>query len=252
MSENKSKENPVERNRSADASDNEGQPLSEQAAGKERTHRPDTESPSRETLRTDDPEEGADATETKTPPSPLEKLEAEVGKLAGQLKESEQKRLREAADFENMKRRLRSDFENRAKFATLPLGEGFIACLDDLERAIGHAEKQGEGNESPENDEFVKGIGMIRQQLMKNLEDNHYARIEPEGEPFDPEKHEAIGMVPTDAMEEGRVFKVFKVGYMLHERIVRPAMVQVAQKTAATSKTGSDESEGPDSGQNGG
>ena len=102
-----------------------------------------------------------------------------------------------------------------------------ITGLDNLERAINQAKEEG-GNEQLK--EFLTGIEMVQQQLFEALEKNNIERIFPKGEPFDPNKHEAMGVIETDEIQPDHIAEVFQAGYMLYDRVIRPAMVQVAKK----------------------
>ena len=77
---------------------------------------------------------------------------------------------------------------------------------------------------------MIEGIEMVNRMMQESLNKFGVSRIEPQGEPFDPNCHQAVGMVQTDEVPENHVLDVFQVGYYLHGRVVRPAMVRVAEK----------------------
>ncbi|NQU63150.1 MAG: nucleotide exchange factor GrpE [SAR324 cluster bacterium] len=146
--------------------------------------------------------------------------------LEQELAEMSDKYVRLVAEFENFKRRNTQEMQNRFKFSNQALVSDLLAGMDTLERAIEQA--QVEENESLKK--FVIGIEMAKQQFHEALKKNNIERIVPKGELFDPNKHEAMGVIDTDEIEPDHVAEVFQAGYMLHERVIRPAMVQVVKK----------------------
>ncbi|MBT3224839.1 MAG: nucleotide exchange factor GrpE [Deltaproteobacteria bacterium] len=140
--------------------------------------------------------------------------------------EMNDKYVRLVAEFENFKRRNTQEMQNRFKFANQALVSDLLAGMDSLERAIEQA--QEEENESLK--EFVAGIEMAKQLFYEALGKNNIERIVPKGELFDPNKHEAMGVIDTDEIEPDHIAAVFQAGYILHDRVIRPAMVQVVKK----------------------
>ncbi len=149
-----------------------------------------------------------------------------VTKLENKLKEQEDKYIRLLAELENFKRRSQQETRNKLKFAGQNLATDIIPGLDNLERAIEHAKE--ENNE--QLSEFIKGVEMVQQTFYEALSKNSIERQFPEKEPFDPNHHEAVGVVQTDEIQPEHVAQVFQAGYIMHDRVIRPAMVQVAKK----------------------
>lgn len=173
----------------------------------------------------DAPESGDDS-ETNT--EPAEETDADrIERLEKELAESNDKYVRLVAEFENFKRRNTQEMQSRFKFANQGLVTSILSGLDSLERAIEQA--QEEENESLR--EFVTGIEMAKQQFYEAFAKNNIERIVPAGELFDPNKHEAMGVIETDEVEPDHIAMVFQAGYLLHDRVIRPAMVQVAKKS---------------------
>lgn len=171
-------------------------------------------------------EEVAESGEVKDTP-PKEETDGErAGRLTRELEESKDKYVRLVAEFENFKRRSTQEMQTRFKFANQGLVTSLLSGLDSLERAIEQA--QEEENESLK--EFVTGIEMAKQQFYEAFSKNNIERIVPTGELFDPNKHEAMGVIETDEVEPDHIAQVFQAGYLLHDRTIRPAMVQVAKK----------------------
>ncbi len=159
-------------------------------------------------------------------PEEEESDSARADRLTQELAESKDKYVRLVAEFENFKRRNTQEMQSRFKFANQGLATSILSGLDSLERAIEQA--QEEENDSLK--EFVTGIEMAKQQFYEAFSKNNIERIVPTGELFDPNKHEAMGVVETDEVEPDHIAQVFQAGYLLHDRVVRPAMVQVAKK----------------------
>ncbi|MCP4754214.1 MAG: nucleotide exchange factor GrpE [Proteobacteria bacterium] len=177
----------------------------------------DTNQESREEEANGQPEEEEKKEETQE--------EMEV-RFKSELAEKDDKYMRLLAEFENFKRRTNQEMQSRFKFASQPLALSIVSGLDGLERAIAQAKEE----ENEQLKEFVVGIEMVQQQLYDALRKNNIERSFPKGELFDPNQHEAMGVVETDDIEPDHVAEVFQAGYILHDRVIRPAMVQVAKK----------------------
>lgn len=150
----------------------------------------------------------------------LRRLEEENAALKEQL-------LRRAAEFENFRKRLNRDKEEAVRYANAMLLGDVIPIIDDFERAIQSAEQ------SKDFAAFHAGVSLIERQLVSVLERNwglkrFSARTGPEGELFDPEKHQAIAVEQTAGLEQPVVLENYQNGYYLHDRVLRPAQVKVA------------------------
>jgi len=149
--------------------------------------------------------------------------------LEAQLAEAKDRGLRLQAELENQRRRFRREMEDYARHATLPLVRDLLPVIDNLERAIAAAEQ------SPEAAGLLEGVKMMSQQLARVLEQHDCRKIEALHEPFDPNIHEAIQQQPTGEHPPGTVVHVAQDGYLLHDRVVRPAQVIVAAPPAGES-----------------
>ena len=154
-------------------------------------------------------------------------LAAEVESLARQLKEAEAKAAeyrdgwaRSQADFQNYKKRLERDNERTYITMKGDIVKKILPALDDLERAL---------QNRPADNAWASGIELIARKLQNVLDSEGIKRIEAEGVEFDPNFHEAISHEPADGVKSGFVIGVVQNGYMLGERVIRPAMVRVAQ-----------------------
>ena len=134
------------------------------------------------------------------------------------LAEKENDLLRSMADFANYKKRVERDRTLNYQTMKGDIIKRFLPVMDDMLRALQNA---------PE-DPWVDGIQLIYRKMEGVLEAENMNRIEAEGTEFDPNFHEAIGEVESDEHESGQVVEILQEGYMLGERVIRPAMVRVA------------------------
>jgi len=132
--------------------------------------------------------------------------------------------LRAKADGENIRRRAQTDIENARKFAVEGFAGELLAVKDSLEAALKTQDSAAEN--------LRNGVELTLRQLASVFQKFNIAEIDPAGEKFDPHKHQAISMVPSDAAPN-TVVTVLQKGYALHERILRPALVMVAKPNEA-------------------
>ena len=156
-----------------------------------------------------------------------EQLTAEVEALKKQLEEAQARVseykdswLRSQAEFQNYKKRL--DRDNELMYASMKgdIIKKVLPALDDLERAL---------QNRPEGNAWANGIELIARKLQNMLDVEGVKRIEAEGLEFNPNFHEAISHEPNDQVASGHVIAIVQNGYMLGERVIRPALVRVAQ-----------------------
>lgn len=159
--------------------------------------------------------------------SDVEQLSAEIEALKKKLEEAESKTseyrdswLRSQAEFQNYKKRLERDNELTYISMKGDIIKKVLPALDDLERAL-----QNRRVEDP----WATGIELIARKLQNMLESEGVKKIEALGVEFDPNFHEAISHEPADGAQSGHVIGVVQNGYMLGERVIRPALVRVAQ-----------------------
>ena len=152
----------------------------------------------------------------------LEKQLAEAQSLAAEYKDGWQ---RSVAEFQNYRRRMEAEKAETYKSAVGSLIKSYLPVLDDMERAMGSR---------PADLAWAGGIELIYRKLQAILEAEGLKRIEAEGQMFDPNFHEAISQEPAEGVESGKVLAVIRNGYMLGERVLRPAMVRVSQWSSVT------------------
>jgi molecular chaperone GrpE len=127
------------------------------------------------------------------------------------------------ADFENYRKRMLREQTARIASASQGLVAKLLPVLDNFELAVSHAEQ------SRDFDRMLKGVEMVFGELREVLQGEGLVKIEAEGKPFDPERHEAVVAVEQEGAEPGTVVDVVRTGYELRGKVLRPAMVKVAK-----------------------
>jgi len=169
-----------------------------------------------------------EAEEVETPEETVEEMiEEEVNELdelKNQLSGMEDKYLRAHAEMQNIARRAREEREVLQRYRSQDLAKKILPALDNLERALA-IEVDDEAGAN-----LKKGIEMVQESLINALKEENVLEIEAENAPFDPNLHQAVQSVPAqDGQASDTVVQVLQKGYKLNERILRPAMVVVAQ-----------------------
>ena len=139
--------------------------------------------------------------------------------------------LRERAELENFKRRMQREQAESLRFANEPLIRDLLPVLDNLERAVGHA--QGGGNGQP----LVEGVALVVRSLLDALEKYGVTRVTAKGEPFDPTRHEAMAQAESTEVAPNTVLDEYRPAYLLHGRLLRPALVTVAKAPTGEKKS---------------
>jgi molecular chaperone GrpE len=150
-------------------------------------------------------------------------LEAELAKAREEARQSQERWLRERADLENLKKRAARERAETMKFANESLLRDLLPIVDNLERAVAHAESGGNGQP------LVEGVALVLKSLLDVLERHGVKRIEAKGTAFDPAQHEAMAHVESAEHEPNSVIEEHQPGYRLQERLLRPALVSVAK-----------------------
>jgi len=133
--------------------------------------------------------------------------------------------LRTLADMENLRRRTRIDIENAHKFALEKFVNELIPVVDSMEMGI-----EAAGKEDVDLDSIREGMNMTLKQMLDVLQRFDVERLNPLKEPFNPEQHEAMTMVPSSELDPNTVMDVIQKGYTLNGRVVRPARVIVSKE----------------------
>jgi molecular chaperone GrpE len=190
-------------------------------------------------METEKPEREASSVEpTERPEVQAGGEENEKAELLAKLaeKEAEAKAnyelfVRERAELENFKRRMQREQAESIRYANEPLIRDLLPVLDNLERAVSHA--QGGGNGQP----LVEGVSLVVRSFLDTLEKHGVARVGAKGEQFDPAKHEAMAHVERSDVTPNTVVDEYCPAYLLHGRLLRPAIVTVAKSSHEEKKT---------------
>jgi molecular chaperone GrpE len=142
---------------------------------------------------------------------------------------------RTRADFENYQKRALRDQIQERRYAQAPLAGDILQVLDNLERALAAARQAGD--EGP----LVQGVLLVENQIQDVLRRHGVTRIEAEGHPFDPNLHQAMMQQPSGEHPPQTVLQVFEQGYLLHDRVLRPARVVVSVQSESADKNQSSE-----------
>nr|WP_281250557.1 nucleotide exchange factor GrpE [Teredinibacter waterburyi] len=156
--------------------------------------------------------------------SDREELLATIARLEQELQDAKEQVLRTAAEAQNVRRRAEMDVEKAHKFGVEKFVSDMLPVADNLVRAVDAASAEG-----AEMSAVIEGVELTLKSLMDGLKRHNVETVNPEGEPFDPQLHQAMTAVPQPDVEPNTVINVFQCGYTLHGRLVRPAMVVVSK-----------------------
>jgi len=144
-----------------------------------------------------------------------------IQQLQDQLKEAEKRVLLAQADLENFRRRVRKESQDQIKYAGSGLMTDILDCVDNLHRAVEAYEAD------PNGDGLRDGVKMVAGQILDSLSKRDCKAIEAEGQPFDPNQHQALQMQASE-LPANTVIQDLRTGYVLHDRVLRPSQVFVS------------------------
>ncbi|WP_141506092.1 nucleotide exchange factor GrpE [Paenibacillus luteus] len=170
-----------------------------------------------EVISTEQSEQGNEETASE-----VSEEDARYVELVKQAEESQQRLLRTQADFDNFRRRTLKEKEELGQYASMKLIGQLLPVVDNFERAVAAASVNGDF------ESLAKGVDMIFRQLEQTLEQEGLKAMNVVGEPFNPDFHQAIMQVDSDEHEEGIIVEEVQKGYILKEKVLRPAMVKVS------------------------
>ena len=146
------------------------------------------------------------------------------------LKEAENKLLRSLAEIENQRRRFEKEIKDAFEFGSFNFAKESLAILDNLQRAKIAIKNDEVLKSNKDLNKFLENISIIEKDLISIFEKNRITKIEAKGKKFDPNLHQAMTEVEDDQSEVGTVIQEIQNGYMLGDRLLRPALVAVAKK----------------------
>jgi molecular chaperone GrpE len=194
----------------------DGAEEAEEAVVTERADEPAAEAAAPDSAATADPEVEPEAADGGDVVADLDAARAEAESYLDDLR-------RLQAEFDNYRKRMMREQTARVASASQALVARLLPVLDNFELAVSAAEQ------SRDFDRMLKGVEMVFGELREVLQSEGLVRIEAEGKPFDPERHEAVVAVEQEGAEPGTVVDVVRAGYELRGRVLRPAMVKVAK-----------------------
>jgi molecular chaperone GrpE len=166
-----------------------------------------------------------DKTETV---DPLKEMEEKLESMEQEVKENYDRLLRASAEFENYKKRAAREMNDFRKFANESFVKAMLPVVDNLDRAI-----ESSSNGKPSDSSMLEGVNMTLKEILKVFEQLGVKPFGSLGKDFDPSLHQAVMQEETAAHPENSVVKELQKGYMMHDRLLRPAMV-VVSKTKTT------------------
>jgi len=181
----------------------------------------ETAQPPYEDTATDDPQ--ADA--------PLATAQREAAELKDKV-------LRTLAEMENLRRRTEREVSDARAYGIASFARDVLGIADNMQRALDAARQELSGSTDPGVNTLLEGVELTERELLKSLEKNGVRRFDPQGEKFDPNLHQAMYEVPDPSVPSGMVMQVIQPGYMIGERILRPALVAVSKGGAKPSAAG--------------
>lgn len=158
----------------------------------------------------------------------VEELQAKLTEAEQQARENWDKLLRANAELDNLRRRNERELENAHKYAIERFAQELLAVRDSLEMGVAAAEQ-----EEASVEKIKEGTELTLRMLESAMEKFNIQAIDPQGEPFNPELHQAMSMVETPDKAPNTVINVMQKGYLLNDRLIRPAMVMVSRAPEA-------------------
>ncbi|MCE9847213.1 nucleotide exchange factor GrpE [Aeromonas allosaccharophila] len=154
----------------------------------------------------------------------IAELEAQLETAIQKVAEERERALRTAAEMENLRRRTELDVEKAHKFALEKFAGELLPVLDNLERAIELADKENEALKP-----MIEGVELTLKSMQSGVAKFGLVALDPLNQPFDPNAHQAMSMVPSADVAPNTVIAVMQKGYDLNGRVIRPAMVMIAK-----------------------
>jgi molecular chaperone GrpE len=185
------------------------------------TPRPDAPRP--------DPSAETNASETKASEAKVSKPYVDPSLLVDEAAEMKDRLLRALADMENLRRRTEREVADARQYGIASFARDILGVADNFRRALDAIGPELRAGADAAVASFIEGVELTERELLKALEKNGIRKIEPLGEKFDPNLHQAMYEVPDPSVPSGSVVQVIQPGYVIGERILRPAMVAVAK-----------------------
>ena len=184
-------------------------------------------------------EENTEAKEEKEEFREEDAEETEEEKLKNQIKTLKEEKIRLLAEMENLRKRFDREKIDSIKFGSINFARDILSPGDNLERALSAINKEEDHPESIKN--LIEGLLMVKKELSSALEKNGITKIDTLNKKFDPNLHQAMMEIENNELDEGVVVQEIQTGYMMYDRLLRPAMVGVSKKTKQESESARDQ-----------
>tara|TARA_Y200000002_G_scaffold350856_1_gene328450 strand:- start:1111 stop:1719 length:609 start_codon:yes stop_codon:yes gene_type:complete len=159
------------------------------------------------------------------------------------LKETEEKLLRSLAEIENQRRRFEKEIKDAFEFGSFNFAKESLAILDNLTRAKDSIKNDEKLKDNKDLDKFLENITIIEKDLISIFEKNRIKKINTHNKKFDPNFHQAMSELEDSSKEPGTILHEIQAGYMLGERLLRPALVSVSKKKSSKDHENKDKKE---------
>ena len=164
--------------------------------------------------------------------------ETEVDILKEEIKTLKEEKIRVLAEMENLRKRFEREKIDSIKYGSVNFARDVLSPGDNLERALSAINEEEEQSQSIKN--LIEGLLMVKKELSTALEKNGITKIDSLDKKFDPNLHQAMMEIENDDLDEGVVVQEIQTGYMMHDRLLRPAMVGVSKKSQKTTEVESE------------
>jgi molecular chaperone GrpE len=184
----------------------------------------------------------ADA-DNATAPEADSKVDSKVDSLAEAKREAAEfkdKLLRTLAEMENLRKRTEREVLDARVYGIAGFARDVLAVADNMHRALAAIGPELREAADAKVKALIEGVELTERELLKSLEKNGVTKFSPEGEKFDPNVHQAMYEVPTSELPPGQVAQVIQAGYMIGDRVLRPAMVAVSKAAAKSASSAND------------
>jgi molecular chaperone GrpE len=165
-------------------------------------------------------------------PEEKDKKETEEDNLKEEIRSLKEEKIRVLAEMENLRKRFDREKIDSIKYGSVNFARDILSPGDNLERALSAINEEEERPQSIKN--LIEGLLMVKKELETALEKNGITKIVSLNKKFDPNLHQAMMEIENKELEEGTVVQEIQTGYMMHDRLLRPAMVGVSKKTTDT------------------
>tara|TARA_B100001057_G_scaffold370364_1_gene374214 strand:- start:319 stop:924 length:606 start_codon:yes stop_codon:yes gene_type:complete len=172
-----------------------------------------------------------------------EKEEIKEKTVEEKLKDSEERVLRSLAEIENQRRRFEKEIKDAFEFGSFNFAKESLAILDNLQRAKEAIKNDEKLRENKDLDKFLENIIIIEKDLISIFEKNRIKKIDAQHKKFDPNFHQAMSEIEDTKNESGTILQEIQAGYMLGDRLLRPALVSVSKKKSPKDKENDDKKE---------